>query len=130
MEQIKRMPRILAVGIFKILPLATAGDLLVGIKVPGMSRETVECGGVLMNEEFASSGYLSALNIALLEGRLFSAADDADASQSAIINSTTAKLYWPNVSPIGQRFSMSVDTLTVVGVISDVVNQFDDNRVA
>jgi putative ABC transport system permease protein len=127
---LQTMPGIAAAGISKTLPLATAGDLLIGIKVAGVSSKQVEEMHVAMNEEFASSGYFAALQIPVLQGRVFNASEDVAKSKSAVINATTAQLYWPDQSAIGQTFIRSKDTLTVIGVVADVINDFDDGRVA
>jgi len=129
-ERLDAMPEIQAAGISKTLPLATAGEMLVGIEVPGVTEERIRSSGIIMNEEFASSGFFQALQIRLVEGRLFNASEDVAPSKSAIINSTTAKLYWPDTSPLGRTFFMSGDTLIVIGVVADVVNHFDEGRVA
>ncbi|MGV3710030.1 MAG: ADOP family duplicated permease [Gemmatimonas sp.] len=128
--RLQAMPGIVAAGISKTLPLATAGDLLVSIKVAGVAREQVEAMQVTMNEEFASSGYFAALQIPVLTGRVFSTGEDASKSTSAVINATTARLYWPGRSAVGQTFMRGKDTLTVTGVVADVINRFDDGPVA
>ena len=75
---------------------------------------------------FASPNYFQALGVPLLNGRLFSAADRADAAKVAIINLTLARHYWPNESPIGRRLRTGGPErpnnpwMEVVGVVGDI----------
>jgi putative ABC transport system permease protein len=71
-----------------------------------------------------SPDFFRVLQIPLLRGRIFSAADGADSPPVAIVNETTARTYWPTSDPIGKRFKLAnpgddVPWLTVVGVVAD-----------
>src|SRR5262245_15678088 len=66
----------------------------------------------------------SLMKIPLLKGRLFDSRDRADSMPVAIINASTAKHYWPDRDPIGQRFTYGrggsdATWLTIVGVVDD-----------
>jgi putative ABC transport system permease protein len=71
-------------------------------------------------------GYLTALGIRLLRGRLFTDADQAGAPLVALVSRTAAQRWWPNQDPIGRRvkvpgFDYSPQPWrTVVGVVEDV----------
>jgi predicted permease len=71
-----------------------------------------------------SAGYLSAMGIPLLEGRLFSDADRAGSADVAIVSLALARRYWPNESAVGKRLrfdnSAAAPWRTVVGVTGDV----------
>ena len=66
-------------------------------------------------------GYFASVGIPLLEGRDFTDADREGSELVAIVNETTAKLYWPGDDAIGKRFKhrLSPDYYTVVGVARD-----------
>jgi putative ABC transport system permease protein len=66
-------------------------------------------------------GYFAAVGVPLLKGRDFTDADREDTELVAIINETTAKLYWPGQDPIGKRFKhrLNPNYYTVVGVARD-----------
>lgn len=66
--------------------------------------------------------YFRALAIPLLRGRAFTDADRAGSSLVTIIDSSAAKVYWPNEDAIGQRIRYVWDKnwLTVVGIVGDV----------
>lgn len=69
----------------------------------------------------ATAGYFEAMRIPLREGRMFTAADDADAADVVIISETTARLLWPGMSALGRRLNTGFGiTHEVVGVVADV----------
>jgi predicted permease len=48
--------------------------------------------------------YFGTMGVAILRGRDFTIADDAEAPNVAIVNEAFARHYWPNQDPIGRRF--------------------------
>jgi predicted permease len=70
----------------------------------------------------ASEGYFSTLGIPLREGRFFTAADRADASDAAIVNDRFVERYLPGRAAIGTRFSFTRGRTwrTIVGVVGGV----------
>jgi putative ABC transport system permease protein len=67
-----------------------------------------------------SSDYFRTLSVPLLQGRLFSDADDADHPLVALINETMAQKLWPGEDPVGKRMARGDTMLTIVGVVGDV----------
>jgi putative ABC transport system permease protein len=68
----------------------------------------------------ASRGYFEALQIRLLKGRLFTAADSAGAALSVIINREAARRFFGSDDPIGRTLPMGKDSMTIVGVVENV----------
>jgi putative ABC transport system permease protein len=66
-------------------------------------------------------GFVEALGIPLLSGRAFDARDGANAPHVAVISRELARRHFPHVNPIGHELSASGDTVTIVGVVGDVV---------
>ena len=66
--------------------------------------------------------YFRVMSIAIVRGRSFGPADARGAAPVAILNETSAKKYWPNADPIGQRvrFTSGLPWITIVGVAHDV----------
>jgi predicted permease len=66
--------------------------------------------------------YFKTMEVPLLRGRAFTAADDETALPVAIVNKTMADFFWPDEDPIGKRFNMrgtansSMPWVQVVGV--------------
>jgi putative ABC transport system permease protein len=69
-----------------------------------------------------TEGYFTTIGSTLLLGKDFTADDDDNARNVAIINNTLAKEWWPNTSPINQTISLDQgeNWLTIVGVIEDI----------
>jgi putative ABC transport system permease protein len=79
----------------------------------------------LAEELMVSPGYFDALDIDLLGGRAFTAADHADAPRVVIVNRTLAERYFPGRDPIGRMLqSANPDPAApprrIVGVVDDV----------
>jgi predicted permease len=69
-----------------------------------------------------SSDYFKTLDIPMLQGRMFTDADDLNTQFVGIVNEAMAKKYWPNQDPIGRHFKIGADpnhSITVVGVAKD-----------
>jgi predicted permease len=73
-----------------------------------------------------SPRYFSTTQIPLLQGREFTASDNADAPQVAIVNDAFAREYFPHQSPLGQQLLIGQDASKqpkwseIVGVVGDV----------
>jgi putative ABC transport system permease protein len=81
--------------------------------------------------EFAvvSPSYFHVLRARLINGRVFSDADNTKGQQVALINETLARRYWPDADPAGQHFKVvgrfrqdpsQAPWITIVGVVGDV----------
>ncbi|MEX2262422.1 MAG: ABC transporter permease [Bryobacteraceae bacterium] len=68
--------------------------------------------------------HLETLDIRLLQGRRFTAADRQGAQLVVLIGSATARRHWPDRSPIGRRLKPVWDKewRMIVGVVDDVKN--------
>jgi predicted permease len=68
--------------------------------------------------------YFTALGIPLLQGRGFNAQDTDKSQKVAVISETMARRFFPNQSPLGQRFGIngpdSSDRIEIIGVVKDV----------
>jgi putative ABC transport system permease protein len=70
----------------------------------------------------ASPDYFRTLGVPILSGRAFTDQDRADSTPTAIINRTTARRFWGDGNPVGQRISLDGGESwnTIVGVVGDV----------
>ena len=70
-----------------------------------------------------TTGYFTAMGIPLLEGRLFTESDSADAPPVVVVSRSWAGKYYPNESALGKRLMSGGCTdcppTTVVGVVGD-----------
>ncbi len=75
-----------------------------------------------MNLNTVAGDYFGLLGIPLLQGRDFTATDDADAEAVAVVNASAARLMWPGLDPLGQRLQLFPPfgkEAVVVGVVAD-----------
>jgi predicted permease len=74
-----------------------------------------------MTDRHVTPGYFEAMHIPLLRGRWLT---DADPPESAIVNQTLVRLYFPGEDPIGKKIDLlSKVPKTIVGVVADTKNQ-------
>jgi len=75
--------------------------------------------------QIASPDFFETLKISAVAGRVFSDADNADATRVAVISRSMAKRFWPKDDELGHRIKLgAADStepwLTIVGVVGDV----------
>ena len=90
----------------------------------------VDGNGVTVNHRVVSSGYLDAMDIALLEGRPIDRTDVAGSPPVAVVSRSLAQRLWPEQSPVGRRArnlrsGAEAGWLTVVGVVEDALESDD-----
>ncbi|HEY3662967.1 MAG TPA: ABC transporter permease [Chthoniobacterales bacterium] len=71
-----------------------------------------------------SPDYFRTLEIPLVKGRFFTAADKLDAAPAVIINRALAQRYWPNEDALGKRMQLPTREgpvwATIVGIVGDM----------
>jgi predicted permease len=79
---------------------------------------------------FASETYFKTLGIALLRGRNFTAQEAAAGAAVAVVSEATARRFWPNQDPLGQRFTLDMDSRNLRGKLAsfDVIGVARDVR--
>jgi predicted permease len=100
----------------------------------GSWSSNIVVSGMKINEDIdvkhnvVGIGYLSTMQIPLLEGRNFSPSDMSTSRPVAIISEHTAKTLFPLGDPIGRHYGLGdnkpENDVTVVGIVKDV--KFDD----
>jgi len=104
--------------------VAAGSNVLLG-RLPGSTAFWIEGRPEVIQQplttDVVSRDFFRLLQIPLLRGRTFSAADGPDSQRVIIINETTARTHWPGADPIGQRLKLGEDApwLTVIGVVAD-----------
>jgi putative ABC transport system permease protein len=122
-RRIKGLPGVEGAGAVNVLPLGTNFDTA-GTEPEGFAHGP---GGLPYPERYiVTPGYLSAVGIRLVRGRLISETDGEDAPLVVLISNTAAERWWPNQDPIGRRVKVPgfdeqpQPWRTVVGVVDDV----------
>ena len=145
LERVRALPGVVQAGATTTIPFGgTNNDSVIlaeGYQMkPGESL--VSPASIL-----ATPGYFEALQVPLIEGRLFTDADTENAPRVIIIDQQLANRFWPGRSPIGRRMwqpgnvkeltagpGPATRFYTVVGVVGNVsigglVASADDSRV-
>ncbi len=121
-DRLEHLPGVTAAGAINYLPLAPlAGVPLFDIPISTRSQPA-QAATVWQNTApvFAVSGnYFHALRIPLLRGRYFSPLDSRNGVESAIVDESFARHFWPGEDPIGRHFQ-GYEKFTVVGEVGDV----------
>jgi putative ABC transport system permease protein len=115
-------PGVLAVGAISHLPLSGANAIR-SFSIEGKTPAPGQNWSA--SYRLTCPGYFKAMGIPILKGRDFDARDATDTPGVVIINEETAKRYWPDEDPIGQRIRVDRPEAgspfkTIVGVAADV----------
>ena len=118
-DAIARRPGVVAVSYTGVLPLTSEtvnnrADLWVdGSAVPPASER-----GTPVSFGEVDAGYFEVVRTPIVEGRGFTAHDDARAPRVAVVNQAFARRFWPT-GAVGRTFRRGDRTITVVGVARD-----------
>ncbi len=104
-QRLQRVPGVDAVSATSYLPFSDR-DMSATFNVEGRSNApgVPTAGGKYRR---ILPGFDKALGLPLLRGRMFDARDNSTSPRVCIIDETAAKLYWPNVNPVGRRLTYS-----------------------
>jgi putative ABC transport system permease protein len=117
LNQVEQIPGIQSAGLTDVLPLGQQNDR----EYFTIENRPLPPGEALVADfRRISPGYLNTMGIALLQGRLLSNRDAADAPLVILIDETLARQYWPNENPIGRRMRLFGDYREVVGIVGQV----------
>jgi predicted permease len=121
LERIRAQHGIESVGLVNYLPL-TDSESLSTIWVEGYPNDDHQ----LVEERGVTSGYLTAMQTPLLEGRNFTVDEDVPGPHAVVIvNQAFAKKFFANKDPVGQhiRSNTGLPWSTVIGLAKDIRNE-------
>jgi putative ABC transport system permease protein len=120
LEHVRGLPGVQSAGLVDSLPLTGGSHQPVSVEgqpaVPMADQPEVDV-------RMISPGYLSAMHIALLNGRDLDDSDVQGRPGAVLISQSMAKLFWPNESPLGKHLTLYFFRevpRVVVGVVADV----------
>jgi predicted permease len=122
-ERIAALPGVKAAGTTSVLPLSANFDGR-GLAVEDHPKPRGE--ELTVDLYVTTPGYLRAMEIPLLKGRLLTEQDIKESPGVALINNTMANELWANQDPLGRRIKFPGSEKnpqpwrTIVGVVSDV----------
>jgi putative ABC transport system permease protein len=118
-EQMRALPGVRMVAAASDVPPVAGGnnwDIAIDGRAvaPGSSAPSP-------NVRAVTRDYFGTMTIAIANGRAFGAEDHAASAPVAIINEASARAWWPNANPVGQRirFDTNLPWVTIVGVARD-----------
>jgi predicted permease len=124
-EGLARIPGVRAVGYARMVPLDGGGLGLGGLRRRGASGPG---SSIDTDWNVVSPDFFAALDLPIVRGRAFTAADREGVPRVAIVNERLARAQWPGQDPIGQVLENGdfrpgresrIETLTIVGVARD-----------
>jgi putative ABC transport system permease protein len=130
-ERIRRLPGVEYVGLTTLLPAGAGMNADMDIKIAGRP-DPPNNSDARAKLRIVSADYFRALQIPLLEGRLFDERDSLDQPNVVIISQAVARRFFPDRSPLGQRLMVvwldpnmregneKVIAREIVGVVGDV----------
>jgi len=123
LERTRAIPGVQSAGVINVLPL-TSGPT-VGFRIEGRPVTTPD-KWIPTDFRSVSADYFSTMSIPVIQGRAFTAADDANAPPRLMINQALAQRDFPNEDPIGKRVTFGGPTVQpvvwfeIVGVTANV----------
>jgi predicted permease len=127
-QKLTALPDVRSASAISHLPLDDGGNWYDYYYREGASA--AEQTSVMADHRSTLPGYFTAIGAALLKGRDFADADDAQHQHVAIIDDVLARQLWPGQSPIGQKINLSDspqgfyqfqrDWAVIVGVVHHV----------
>ena len=134
-ERLERLPGVTAAGAVTALPLSQMfawGPITVEGRVLPPGENFINA-----DERMVNGHYFQAMEIPLLEGRLFNDQDTATSPRVLIVDDYMAQQLWPNQDPVGKRIHFGGVTakapwVTVVGVVGRIKQYTldSDSRIA
>jgi putative ABC transport system permease protein len=123
-DRIATLPGVKAAGTTSVLPLSSNFDgrgLLVEDQPKPPGQE------ISVDMYVTTPGYLQAMEIRMVKGRLIADQDSKDSFKVALVNQTMAAQLWPGQEALGKHIALPSDRTskepvwrTVVGVVKDV----------
>jgi putative ABC transport system permease protein len=126
-ERLRAMPGVERVA-FSSAPPFSGLDGRLNLEVEDRTVESTM--PVRAHPRSVSADYFQTLGIPLVQGRIFTDRDNADAPAVAIINQSAVKRFWPGLNPIGERISVGDPQRwrEIVGVVGDVKHEGLDSE--
>jgi predicted permease len=123
--RLEALPGTASIGAISYLPLSGEGTSLAAAPADSSAGSTAD---LTAGWGIVRGRYFETMGIALLHGRLFSAADRADSQPVAIVDEVLARRLWKSESAaLGQRVRFGSDaraqTRTVIGVVRHVTHE-------
>jgi predicted permease len=123
LEKVRNLPDVVAAGLVSTAPGAGyEGDSIFTIPEHPAPANPLDMDAMTRK---ADPGYFNAIQIPLLQGRVFTPQDRLDRSDYVVISKMFADRYFPNESPLGKHVKMQFGGKNapreIIGVVGDTV---------
>jgi predicted permease len=117
-ERARSLPGLQAAALTARKPLGS-NQLGKGVFIQGDEPKNANQAPIVLTTSI-SLDYSRTMETRLLQGRDFTAQDDAPSPPVAIVNEAFARRFWPGENPIGKRFNFTTGNwIEIVGVAQD-----------
>jgi predicted permease len=128
LEKVRSLPDVLAAGLVSTAPGAGyEGDSIFTIPEHPPSGKVLDLDAMTRK---ADPGYFNAMQIPLLQGRVFTEQDRLDRSNYVIISKLFADRYFPGESPLGRHvkieWNQKNQPLEIIGVVGDTIHDLGE----
>ncbi len=125
LERVRRQPGVESTGTISFLPVGPFGSDHRPVRLPGSATPRGEAWEAM--EKVVDGGYFRTVGIPLLRGRTFTERDDERSESVAIVTDSCGQHFFPSGDAVGRSLEVWFpgnrwDTLTIVGVVGDVVS--------
>ena len=120
-ERLQTVPGVTRVALASAPPFSGL-DARLNLEIERRTAAFSSPAPVRAHPRVVSNDYFATLGIPLLRGRGFTEHDNSTAPNVILINQATARRYWPDEDPIGQRISLGSPEQwrTIVGIVGDI----------
>jgi predicted permease len=119
-DQLSRTPGVAAVGAVSNLP--TQGTASTALRIVGELNDEAHLPDLTFLD--INGNFFKAMDIPIIAGRAYDESDSPDRPETAIINQTAAKRFFPNGDAIGRRISIGPNPngtpMTIIGIAGDI----------
>jgi predicted permease len=128
LEKVRNLPDVLAAGLVSTAPGAGyEGDSIFTIPEHPPSGKIMDLDAMTRK---ADPGYFNAMQIPLLQGRVFTEQDRLDRSNYVVISRRFADQYFPGESPLGKHvkidWNQKKEPLEIIGVVGDTIHDLGE----
>jgi predicted permease len=128
LEKVRNLPGVVAAGLVSTAPGA-AFEMDRVVTVPEHTPTGKPPDLDAMTRQ-ADPGYFNAIQIPLLQGRVFTAQDRFDRSNYVIVSKLFAGRYFPGENPLGKHvkinWNQKDETMEIIGVVGDTIHEIGE----
>jgi predicted permease len=116
LDRLRRIPGVISAAAVSGVPIETGLNLNID------RLDTAEVENGLTDWRYATPGYFETLGIPVIAGRGLNERDTAAASRVTVVSEQFARQHYPDINPIGQRFTVfkADGPIEIVGVARDL----------